>query len=472
MTRTQPFKLSSRGLLLAAVSAAFAQSAFANSGRVDFTAGRVTVTGADGGARPLLKGNEVKTGDRITSDESGRAQIRFSDGSYVSLQPNTDFAITNYAYDGKTDGLEKAVFNLFKGAMRTVTGLVGRRNRDAYSLQTPTATIGIRGTGGVISVGADGATLVQGTSGVWTLTNGGGSVDIPAGKAGAAGTDQSKPPQQTSQGPDVPAPAATQQEQPKFSEGEKRTSTGSTDLGTTTTTVTFKPLVTGTGYHVATTGGSNAAMAVATNADFNSAGQMTAFVDGGSTYTLTGTHAEFQTVDGVLAWGRWTSPVNVNGSAQPFPGGFHYVVGTPTPQASLPGGVTYTYNMIGATSPTAANGSATGTLNSAMLTGNFSTNNVSVNFAGSIGGKTFDATINNMSLNTGQASFSGSGGPSNFTTAGANTLNNSSCSTLTVKGFFSGAGATYAGFSYNIANTNLGGGPFGPAVSGAVALKR
>jgi hypothetical protein len=465
------FKLSSHGMLLAAVSAAFAQSALANSGHVDFTAGRVTVTGPNGGSRPLVKGNEVKTGDRITSDESGRAQIRFSDGSYVSLQPNTDFAITNYVYDGKTDGLEKAVFNLFKGAMRTVTGLVGRRNRDAYQLKTPTATIGIRGTGGVISVGSDGSTLVQGTSGVWTLTTGGGALDIPAGKAGAAGTDPSKPPQQTSQGPVLPAPAAEQQqEQPKFSEGEKRTSTGSTAVVTTTTTSTFKPLVTGSGYHVATTAGGSAAMAVATSATFNSSGQMTSFVDGGSTYTLTGTHAEFQTADGILAWGRWTSPVNVNGSPQTFAGGFHYVVGMPTPQASLPGGVTYTYNMIGATSPTAMDGSAAGTLSSAMLTGNFSTNKVDVNFVGSISGKTFDATITNMSLNTGQASFSGNGNSSNFTT-GANTLN-SSCSSLTVKGFFSGAGATNAGFSYNIQNTNLGGGPFGTAVSGAVALKR
>ena len=40
-----------------------------------------------------------------------------------------------------------ATFSLVKGGLRTVSGLIGKRgNRDAYKMNTATATIGIRGT--------------------------------------------------------------------------------------------------------------------------------------------------------------------------------------------------------------------------------------------------------------------------------------------------------------------------------------
>ena len=66
--------------------------------------------------------------------------------------------------------------------MRAVTGLVGRVNRDQYQVTTPTATVRIRGTGGVIQVRDDGSTLIVGTSGIWSLTNPAGSIDVPCGR--------------------------------------------------------------------------------------------------------------------------------------------------------------------------------------------------------------------------------------------------------------------------------------------------
>jgi len=475
MRHPSRFRLNSRGLLLAAISTAFAPSAYANSGRVDFTAGSVTVTGADGAARPLAKGNEVKTGDRIVSDANGRAQIRFSDGSYVSLQPNTDFDIKQYTFNGESDGTEKAFFGMLKGAMRTVTGLVGRKNRNAYQLSTPTATIGIRGTGGVISVGSDGSTLVQGTSGVWTLTTGGGSVEIPAGKAGAA-SSSSQPPQQTSQGPNVPAPGGNTQQQTNFSSGENRDVSGSL-ISLPSLPASFKRLVTGSGYAIAYVGAEGGyatqRLAVPRDATFSSTGFMMGFTGQQTisdspyplvTYTLGGTHAEFATADGVLAWGRWIGQKNSNSnfSSDTYTAnqGLHYVVGLPTPQASLPTGVSYTYNMLGATRPTITDGSvAAGTLSSATLIGNFSTNLVTAAFAGNIGGKAFSASVSGMGLSPGTASFSGSGYYSGSLQACAGSGS--------VQGFFSGSGATHAGFTYQLNNTSL----FSDVV-GAVALKR
>ena len=167
MSGSLPFRLNRSGMLLALISTAFAGEAGAAAGRVDFTTAGVTVASQNGQARPLARGAELDSGDIVRTNE-GRAQIRFSDGSYVSLQPNTDFAISDYKFEGKSD--DRGFFGLVRGAMRTVTGAVGRVNRNSYRITTPTATVGIRGTGGVIQVQNDGSTLVIGTSGIWSLT--------------------------------------------------------------------------------------------------------------------------------------------------------------------------------------------------------------------------------------------------------------------------------------------------------------
>src|SRR5258708_14375512 len=175
------FRLNRSGMLLALISAAFAgEAAAANGGRVAFATPGAPVAGSDGQQRPLAKGTELGTGDTVRTDLQARAQIRFSDGSYVSLQPNTEFAIKDYNFEGKTDGSERGIFGLAKGAMRTVTGLIGRVNRNRYQIATPTATVGIRGTGGQIEVLLDGSTLVSGTIGLWQLSNPPGTLDIPA----------------------------------------------------------------------------------------------------------------------------------------------------------------------------------------------------------------------------------------------------------------------------------------------------
>src|SRR3954469_19629026 len=168
---------------LAMFMAMASAEALAAAARVDFVYGTVTVSGLDGREQLLVRGAELDNGDTVRTAD-GRAQLRFRDGAYVSLQPNSEFAIRDYRFDGKTDGSERGFFGLAKGAMRTVTGLVGRVNRNRYQISTPTATVGIRGTGGRIEVLLDGSTLIAGTSGIWTLTNPSGTLDIPAGTFG------------------------------------------------------------------------------------------------------------------------------------------------------------------------------------------------------------------------------------------------------------------------------------------------
>lgn len=139
------FTLNRQALIALAVTAAFPVTSIAAAGRVEFAIGGATAISADGAARQLNKGVEINTGDTIKTTD-GRVQVRFTDGGYMSFQPNTEFKIENYSYGGKQDGSEKGFFRLVEGGLRVITGIVGRNNRPAYRVATPVATIGIRGS--------------------------------------------------------------------------------------------------------------------------------------------------------------------------------------------------------------------------------------------------------------------------------------------------------------------------------------
>ena len=473
MKSSIPFRLSRGGMLLALISAGFAAEAGAAAGRVDFATSGVTVAGRDGQARPLARGTELDSGDTVRTSNEGRAQIRFSDGSYVSLQPNTDFAISDYKFEGKDD--DRGFFGLLKGAMRTVTGAVGKVNRNSYRITTPTATVGIRGTGGVIQVLNDGSTLVIGTSGIWSLTNPAGSIDIPAGVSGLAPTEPSTPPKETTTQPQTstaPVPPA----KTEFVQGDQVNPDGTAAINA------IVPLVSGSGYQLVNAFTSSAIEGTTVNsqtvsATFDAQGRLTDASGSSFTHSIgTASHAEFGT-DGILAWGRWA-----NGAVQNCLSSFcstdtynanqgmHYVVGMPTPTMPTGGSATYSlYSVNGvssATSPTYVDGlNAPGTL--------LQTSFVKVNFGAASGAHMIQANLD-IAMSDGRGyNFNNSTTSSSslFSMSGSVTGSGGACGTSScfgsVSGFFAGANADRAGVGYQIQDPILG-----RQVIGAAALKK
>lgn len=477
-----PFRYRQIAWLVAAALAGPGSALAAPAGNVDFAIGGVSVTGADGRSKPATKGLTVESGDRIVTTD-GRAQIRFTDGAYVSLQPNTDFAIREYRFDGKTDGSERGVFGLVRGALRTVTGAIGRVNRRAYEIQTPTATIGIRGTGGLIQVLANGTTLVVSSSGIWTLTNPAGTIDLPAGTAGEATPNQQQPPRETARGPDVPAPPPGPLEvallpQPQgqalppvtgpttFVAGDKVTENGlPASLVGPLDCVTGCELAYGMLAGGTPTSATLGAVAATANGQLTfSNGDLVGFTDS-SRFALTGSVVDSGQADGVVAWGRWIGGASTGGSPVANFITLPYVAGLPTPIADLTSSTaTYTYNLIGWTAPT--NGAVTGAVTGGQLVGSFGANpSVSiVNFSLSMGANSYSFSQSGIPVPTGgpYAPFAASG----ISVSGSTCA--SGCS-ADVKGHFMGAGATHAGFAYQV--TDFAAYP-NPYTVGAAAFKR
>lgn len=116
------------------------------------TAARVVMAVGDVAAQrgaeraKLAQGSDVRVGDRVTTAVQSHAQLRFSDEALVALRPESEFLIDGFSFQTPGSGPERAVFRLVKGGFRTVTGQIGRVNREQYQVLTTQATIGIRGT--------------------------------------------------------------------------------------------------------------------------------------------------------------------------------------------------------------------------------------------------------------------------------------------------------------------------------------
>jgi hypothetical protein len=115
-------------------------------GTVTDLSGPLLARNADGEVKVLSQKSTVDQGDTLVSEKDTYARIKFVDNSEITLRPNTQFKIENFKYEFAKPENDNIVFRLVKGGLRSITGLLGKRNKEQFALITPAATIGIRGT--------------------------------------------------------------------------------------------------------------------------------------------------------------------------------------------------------------------------------------------------------------------------------------------------------------------------------------
>ena len=100
-----------------------------------------------GATQPLTLQSEVNAGDTLFTDAAGRARVLFSDDSSMSLAPNTRLTLTEFVTEGAKPTFKA---RLGQGLARAITGKIVEANPAGFTLNTPEAVVGIRGT--IISV--------------------------------------------------------------------------------------------------------------------------------------------------------------------------------------------------------------------------------------------------------------------------------------------------------------------------------
>lgn len=101
---------------------------------------------------PIVSMDTVET-------ENGRLKIQFIDDTQVSMTEHTIVEINEYVYDPNPDNSRMAL-NFAQGTARFATGKLGLVPRENIAIQTPTASIGIRGTDFTMTVDELGRSLV------------------------------------------------------------------------------------------------------------------------------------------------------------------------------------------------------------------------------------------------------------------------------------------------------------------------
>jgi len=165
-------------LLLASV--AFANGVFQN------VTGDVKAAVGSGAAVTVSPAQRFQPGTTISTGSDSRAILRFDDGQAIVLHENSEFRVDDYRFTRDRPQDDNVAVQLLKGALRSVTGLIGQRSRNRVLFQTPNATIGIRGTDFmIVSINPVYVSVLQGAIGV---SNTAGTVTFSAGALGTVAT--------------------------------------------------------------------------------------------------------------------------------------------------------------------------------------------------------------------------------------------------------------------------------------------
>jgi hypothetical protein len=98
----------------------------------------------------LSRGHKLKVGDQLLTGAGGHIHVRFVDGAFVAVRPESQLLIEQYSYSPEQPDRSTVKFQLMQGTARSITGRAGEAAKDRFRLNTPLAAIGVRGTDFVV----------------------------------------------------------------------------------------------------------------------------------------------------------------------------------------------------------------------------------------------------------------------------------------------------------------------------------
>lgn len=158
-------------------------------GSADLVLGNVTLRRNGLPPSSLGQGTKLLQGDQIETVSGAEAHISFDDGGYLAIRSSSTVKIAQYVVTGEVT--DSATIELIRGALRSVTGWIGKLDAPRYRITAGTATIGVRGTDHDValiapedaSAGVEAGVHNRVNQGATTLSNPNGVVNIAQGAA-------------------------------------------------------------------------------------------------------------------------------------------------------------------------------------------------------------------------------------------------------------------------------------------------
>ncbi|HET7804034.1 MAG TPA: FecR domain-containing protein [Pseudolabrys sp.] len=112
---------------------------------------QASLGGQSGGAKV---GDSVYLGDIVSTGSDGRVGITFTDGTAFDLSPNARMVMNEFIYDPNSKS-NSSLLSLTKGTFTFVAGKIAKSGD--MKVNTPVATMGIRGTTPRVEIADDGS---------------------------------------------------------------------------------------------------------------------------------------------------------------------------------------------------------------------------------------------------------------------------------------------------------------------------
>lgn len=132
------------------------------------------VSQSGGAQRVLVVGADVSVGDKVVTGPTGLVQLLFADQTRLVVGPGSALEIESYLLGG--NGADRFAVNALAGTFRFISGI---SPKSAYSIDTPSASIAVRGTEFDMTVGG-GRTYALLYQGALTQCQGDNCVDLQA----------------------------------------------------------------------------------------------------------------------------------------------------------------------------------------------------------------------------------------------------------------------------------------------------
>ena len=120
-------------------------------GVVRNAAGQASVT-RGGAVLPATAGTRLHAGDTLVTGPDGSLGVILRDDSSLSLGPSSSLVLRDFLFS-PSEGKFGLLVRLSRGTMAYLSGLIGKLAPEKARFETPTATIGIRGTHFAVKAG-------------------------------------------------------------------------------------------------------------------------------------------------------------------------------------------------------------------------------------------------------------------------------------------------------------------------------
>jgi hypothetical protein len=124
-------------------------------GMVRSSEGVATVTRGEE-VLPATPGTKLLAGDILGTGPDATLGVIFRDNSTLSLGPESNLVIQEFLFS-PAEGKLGLLARITRGSMAYLSGLIGKLAPGSARFETPTATIGIRGTRFAVKVGTPGS---------------------------------------------------------------------------------------------------------------------------------------------------------------------------------------------------------------------------------------------------------------------------------------------------------------------------